>query len=232
MCQAVILAGGLGTRLGTLTKNIPKSLIEVNNRPFLFYQFDLLMANGISEVVMLVGHLGEQIEKAVNQSNYGKRLRVTFCYDGDQLLGTAGSIRNALDKLKSHFFVFYGDSYLDIPYQDVYGQFVRKDKPALMTILKNEDKWDLSNVEFDGEDIVAYSKTNRTDRMNYIDYGLSVFDRNVFEEYVSANHNHDLAELMIFLLKENQVAAFEVHKRFYEVGSVSGLEEFRHLIDK
>ena len=107
----VILAGGLGTRLGEITKTVPKALVEVNGEPFLAHQLRLLRSNGIERVVMCVSHLGEMIrEYAGDGSMFG--LRLDYSFDGAILLGTAGAVRRALPLLDESFFVLYGDSYL------------------------------------------------------------------------------------------------------------------------
>jgi NDP-sugar pyrophosphorylase family protein len=140
------------------------------------------------------------------------------------LLGTAGAIRNALPKLGESFFVMYGDSYLPCDYAAVARNFESAGVLGMMTVFRNEGKWDTSNVEFEAEKILAYRKTNRTPRMHYIDYGLGVFRAEAFQG-LPAGKPCDLTELYSDLLQRNQLAAFEVHERFYEIGSPAGLQE-------
>jgi N-acetyl-alpha-D-muramate 1-phosphate uridylyltransferase len=218
-----ILAGGLATRLHPVTQTVPKSLLEVNGEPFVVHQLRLLKSNGIQRVVLCVGHLGEQIESAIgNGSELG--LQVDYSFDGSALLGTAGAIRNALPKLGESFFVMYGDSYLPCDYAAVARNFESAGVLGMMTVFRNEGKWDTSNVEFEAEKILAYRKTNRTPRMRYIDYGLGVFRAEAFQG-LPAGKPCDLTELYSDLLQRNQLAAFEVHERFYEIGSPAGLQE-------
>jgi NDP-sugar pyrophosphorylase family protein len=225
MLPIAILAGGLATRLGSLTEKTPKSLIEVAGEPFIAHQLRLLKRNGIQHVMLCVGHLGEMIEKAVgNGGTFG--MKVEYSYDGANLLGTAGAIRNALPKLGDKFFVMYGDSYLFCDYPTVAHKFFQSGKPALMTVFRNDGQWDTSNVEFDGERILAYGKKNRTDRMRYIDYGLGVFRAEAFQQTKAA----DLADVYAELTQSGELAALEVHERFYEIGSRAGLREMRNLL--
>lgn len=222
MLQAIILAGGLATRLRPVTETIPKSLVEVAGMPFVDHQLALLSRQGVSHVVMSVGYLGEMIEEHVGDGRqFG--MRVQFISDGDQLLGTGGAIKNALPLLDDNFFVLYGDSYLDTDYLSVQQAFLRLNKKGLMTVFHNQGKWDTSNVEYRDGSIIAYDKKNITEQMRYIDYGLGVFNKSAFAD-VEKNQPVDLATLYQSLLSSKQLAGFEIKERFYEVGSFAGIK--------
>ncbi len=233
MLTVAILAGGLATRLRPITESVPKSLLEVNGEPFVVHQLRLLRSKGIRRVVMCVGYLGELVQSAIG-TGAALGLQVDYSFDGLALLGTAGAIRNALPKLGDSFFVMYGDSYLPCDYAAIARNFESSSMRSrgvlgMMTVFRNEGKWDTSNVEFeaggvDGGKILAYSKTNRTPRMHYIDYGLGVFRAEAFENLPSGKAC-DLTEVYIGLLQRKQLAAFEVTERFYEIGSPAGLRE-------
>ena len=223
MLTVAILAGGLATRLLPMTETIPKSLLEVNGEPFAAQQLRLLQANGIRHVVFCVGHLGRQVQSVIgNGSTWG--LQIDYSFDGPALLGTAGAVRNALPKLGESFFVMYGDSYLPCDYTAVARNFESAGALGMMTVFCNEGKWDTSNVELEAGRILAYSKTNRTSRMRYIDYGLGVF-RAEASQNLPAGQASDLTELYMDLLQRKQLAAYEVTERFYEIGSPEGLRE-------
>jgi len=218
-----ILAGGLATRLRPLTETVPKSLLEVNGEPFVVHQLRLLQAKGVRRVVLCVGHLGELVQRVIGDgSAFG--LQIDYSFDGPTLLGTAGAVRNALPKLGECFFVMYGDSYLPCDYTAIARNFVSAGVLAMMTVFRNEGKWDTSNVEFEAGEILAYSKTNRSPRMRYIDYGLGVFRAEAFHN-LPAEKPCDLTALYMDLLQRKQLAAFEVKERFYEIGSPEGLQE-------
>jgi len=218
-----ILAGGLATRLGPVAENVPKSLLQVNGEPFIFHQLRLLKAHGVRRVVLCLGHLGEMIRQVVREGQeFG--VEVDYSFDGTALLGTAGAVKNALPKLGNSFLVLYGDSYLDCDYAAVAREFLRAGKLALMTVFKNEGQWDTSNVEYQAGRILAYSKKNRTPRMQYIDYGLGAFSAQAFAG-VPAGRASDLAELYARILEEGQLGGMEIQQRFYEIGSPAGLEE-------
>ncbi|MFZ0760339.1 MAG: sugar phosphate nucleotidyltransferase [Candidatus Sulfotelmatobacter sp.] len=223
MLTVAILAGGLATRLRPMTETVPKSLIEVNGEPFVAHQLRLLRASGVRRVVLCVGHLGGLVQRMIGDgSDFG--LQVDYSFDGPALLGTAGAVRKALSKLGSSFFVMYGDSYLPCDYAAIALNFEAAGVLGMMTVFRNEGKWDASNIEFETGKILAYSKTARSPRMRYIDYGLGVFRAKAFGS-LPLGAVCDLAALYSDLLQRHQLAAFEVSERFYEIGSPAGLRE-------
>lgn len=228
LIPAVILAGGLATRLRPLTQDTPKALIEVAGHPFLWHQLKLLRSHGLRHVVLAVGYLGERIQDRFGDgSELG--IRIDYAFDGPSLLGTAGAIRQALPLLPQFFFVLYGDSYLTCDYRAVQDAFRGSGLPGLMTVYRNEGRYDSSNVEYDGGRILKYDKRNPTPGMRHIDYGLGVFDRGVFAA-IPAGEVYDLARIYQNLLSAENLAAFEVQDRFYEIGSPEGLRETAHFL--
>ncbi len=226
--QVVILAGGLATRLRPTTEKIPKSLMDINGEPFIVHQLRLLKQKGIREIVICVGYLGDQIINVIGDGKeYG--VNVVYSWDGPQLLGTAGAIKQAMHCLNDSFFVLYGDSYLPCDYKNAQTAFINSQKLALMTVFRNSGQWDTSNVEFVNGEIGVYDKVNRTPRMQYIDYGLGIFNKQVFNE-VPNDQPYDLALLYQKLLAEQQLAAFEVVERFYEAGSFAGINELEYYL--
>jgi NDP-sugar pyrophosphorylase family protein len=223
-----ILSGGLATRLRPVTEKIPKALIEIYGEPFLAHQLRLLHARGIRKAVLCVGHLGEMIrEYAGDGSHFGVELLYSF--DGPVLRGTGGAIHQALPLLGDSFFVLYGDSYLPCDYARVQEVFESSGKAGLMTVYQNSDQWDASNVEFVDGRILAYDKRVRTPRMRHIDYGLGVFSRRVFEA-LTPGAVCDLAEIYQGLLAQNQLAGCEIQERFYEIGSVQGIDDLTRML--
>jgi len=223
-----VLAGGLGTRLRPWTESIPKALVDVNGEPFLAHQLRLLASRGVRRVVLCIGYKGEMIRNwAGDGSRFGVRLE--YSEDGPVLLGTAGAVRKALPMLGERFFVLYGDSYLPCDYRAVQQAFLAAGKPALMTVYRNEGRWDQSNVEFDAGRILAYDKRRPSERMRHIDYGLGVFESSVFAA-LTPGQTHDLADLYGELLARGDLAAFEVAERFWEVGSEAGWQELRSVL--
>ncbi|OPY57813.1 MAG: D-glycero-alpha-D-manno-heptose 1-phosphate guanylyltransferase [Syntrophorhabdaceae bacterium PtaU1.Bin034] len=222
---AAILAGGLSTRLGPLTKTVPKALVDVAGKPFIARQLDCLRQQGIGRVVLCLGHLGEQVRAFVGDgSAFG--LEARYSWDGPFLLGTGGALRRALPLLGTHFFVLYGDSYLLADFGAVERGFVASGKPALMTVLRNDDQWDKSNVLFRDGCIVEYNKRAPGAEMTHIDYGLGVLSASLLES-VPADSPFDLADIYHGLSTRGLLAGIEVFDRFYEIGSSKGLAETR-----
>ena len=223
-----ILAGGLATRLRPVTEKIPKSLIPVAGKPFLAHQLELLHARGIRHVVLCVGYLGEMIQREFGDGS-ALGVRLDYSFDGPKLLGTGGAIRRALPLLGREFFVLYGDSYLPADYRPIAEFFQRSGKLGLMTVYRNEGKFDTSNVVFRNGEIVVYDKKMKSPEMRHIDYGLSLFQASVFAAY-AADQVFDLAEVMGKLVRDKQLAGYEVRERFYEIGSPAGLAELETLL--
>ncbi len=222
MIPVAILAGGLATRLGAVTKKIPKSLVEIAGEPFVAHQLRGLHAQGIERVVLCIGHLGEQVEEFVGDgSAFG--LEVAYSSDRDKLLGTGGALRRALPQLGERFFVLYGDSYLEGDFAAIDASHAASGKLGLMTVLENNDRWDRSNVLFEHGRILRYDKSE-TEGMHHIDWGLGVLDHAAFAQAPSAEA-FDLPTLYRRLLQTDQLAGFEVDRRFYEIGSAQGIQE-------
>jgi NDP-sugar pyrophosphorylase family protein len=226
--QVAILAGGLATRLRPLTETIPKSMVMVQGRPFLEYQLEFLKKGGITDVLLCVGFLGEQIESHFGD---GSRFGVTITYSKEEggLLGTAGALRNAFDQLDDVFYVMYGDSYLFLDFGEIWRFFHRFNKSGLMVVYKNENKYDTSNVSISGDFVQKYSKTEQTPDMTYIDYGVSLL-RKIVIESIPFNEYYALETVFSSLIARKELLSFPVQTRFYEIGSKEGLREFQDYI--
>lgn len=223
MLPVAILAGGLATRLRPITETIPKALVDVAGEPFIFHQLRYLHAQGIRDVVLCIGYLGEMIQSVVGDgARFG--LKVTYSPDGPVLLGTGGALRQALPLLGKEFFVLYGDSFLPVEFAPVEKTFFASSKAALMTVLKNGDRWDKSNVLFSAGILLEYNKQAPQPKMAHIDYGLAVISSHVLDDF-AAGDAFDLAEVYHDLSLQGQLAGCEVHERFYEIGSHAGLKE-------
>ena len=223
MFRVVILAGGLGKRLHPITKTIPKSLVLVAGKPFIIHQLEYLRHQGVKEVILCVNHLGKMIENTIGTGkNFS--IKILYSYDGSVSLGTGGAIVKALPLLGDHFFILYGDTFLPINFNDVLEVYKINKLKGLMTVFKNGNKWDKSNVMFVNNRLIKYNKNNPVLEMNYIDYGLSVVAASVFKNY-QVGKNLDLADVYQNLSENKNLAGFEVYERFYEIGSSFGIKE-------
>lgn len=223
-----ILAGGLATRLRPITQKVPKLLVEVADEPFFAHQLRLLRAAGLTRLVLCVGHLGEQIvERYGDGAAWG--MQISYSFDGDKLLGTGGALIRALPQLGPAFYVLYGDSYLPVDYRAIGRAFLASGQPALMTVFENRGAYDASNVWFEAGRIRLYSKQEKLPEMRHIDYGLGVFRAEAFSA-APRNDVVDLAAIQTELSRRGRLAGHEVHDRFYEIGSPSGLRELDDLL--
>ena len=241
----LILAGGLGTRLGPEHAALPKSLVDVNGTPFINHQLDLLKREGVSQVVLCLGHHGEALKNYVGDGQrFGLQVQISF--DGDKnngtekkaenadkssapLLGTGGAVLKASYLLRAPFAVMYGDSWLDTAYAPVFESFKSLGKAALITVHKNQNQKIPSNMLVKDGQVLAYDKEQKTKGMQHVDYGLSIFEANAFANFKNGNA-FDLGEVLQDLIGRGQLACHEVKEPFYEVGSVTGLAELKqHL---
>ncbi len=233
--QCVILAGGIGSRMWPHTRTVPKTLLPVNGMPFAAWQLSWLARSGIASVVYSIGYLGDAVRAYVGD---GSRWGVSVVYvdEGEHLLGTAGALRLAFDSgvLENDFLVLYGDSWLQIDPVTVLESLRARPEPALMTVHRNEGQWDTSNVIYDGRRVVSYAKGLREQpaEMCWIDYGLTALRRSVLVERVPSSTVFDLAPVLSALASEGQLAGFEVHDRFYEIGSPRGRAELEALLQE
>jgi MurNAc alpha-1-phosphate uridylyltransferase len=226
--QAVVLAGGLGTRMLPRTERVPKILLPVAGRPFAFWLLSRLAADGFGEVLLCIGHLGGEVRRALGDgSAFG--LRLSYAEDGETLLGTAGALRRALDQLAPTFLVTYGDSYLPFDYQAPLAD-LRAHPEALgtMAVFANDDRFDRSNTRIEGERVLRYEKrprdAPRDPELDHIDYGATALRREVIAA-VPAGVVRDLSAVQHELAREGLLRASPAARRFFEIGSERGLAD-------
>jgi len=225
--QAVILAGGEGTRLRPLTTNLPKSMIPIAGKPFLEYEVKLLKRAGVIDFVICVGYKGEIIRSHfANGESFGVKIR--YSDDGDMLLGTAGSLKKAQALLAEGFFITYGDAYPIIDYHAAWNRFISTGKIAMMVVLKNANKYGRSNTVVQNGQVTFYSKKESAPGMEYIEFGVTFMNRQALE-MLSDNHPIDLEVLYRKIISNDQMAALEVKQRIYDIGSPEGLRDFSEL---
>lgn len=223
-----LLAGGLATRLGAISEATPKALVEVNGRPFIDHQLELLHRHGVRKIVMCVGHLGDQIERLLGDGA-SLAMHIRYSYDGPNLVGTGGALRRALPLLGDAFWVMYGDSYMDIDYPAVLAHFSRSEALGLMSVIRNDDQWDRSNAIFERSQLTAYDKRHFRMEMRHIDYGVQLLRREAALR-LPVEGKSDLADLYHELVNEGRIIGHEVFNRFYEIGTPASLEEARRYL--
>lgn len=222
--QAVILAGGLATRMRPRTLTVPKSMLEVAGRPFVAWQLEALARSGYARVLLCIGHLGEQIRELVaDGAAFG--LEAAYSEDGPTLLGTAGALRRALALLEPTFLVTYGDSYLPFDYSAPLRDLdAHPEALGTMSVFENRGQWDASNTRVEGERVLSYEKGSTSPDVGFIDYGAIALRREVIAalpEDVPLGLDRVQAELAA----QGRLRALVARERFFEIGSEAGLEE-------
>jgi NDP-sugar pyrophosphorylase family protein len=234
----LVLGGGLGTRMRPATDAVPKPLLPVCGEPFAVHQLRWLAGEGVTDVVYSIGHLGHLLRDELSaRTDLGCSLR--FVDEGSTLMGTGGAVRLAVDReprLREAFFVLYGDSFLDIDLSAVADAFRASGAEALMTVFRNDDRWERSNVVFDRDRVERYDK-RETDPagagMHHVDYGLSVLQGDTVHARIPDATVFDLADLFRDLSLEGRLAGFEAAHRFYEIGTPAGLADLEaHLAER
>ncbi len=229
--QVVVLMGGLGTRLKEYTVHCPKPLVEVQGKPFFYYQLSLMKKNGFRRFLFLIGYKADMIEEYFGDgSDFG--VTISYCYDGEELLGTGGAVRRAYDKLEDDFILMYGDSFMDINFSELllrYENGKKQGAKALMTLLKNQNRFDKSNVVMKDGKLVLYDKGNPAPEMEYIDYGICMYEKSVFSQYPE-HTKFDVAKIQNELSLSGEIVPDVVTKRFYEIGSPESLQEFSEYV--
>ncbi len=225
--QAVILCGGFGTRLASITRTVPKSMIEIEGKVFLEYQLELLKKYEIRDIVLCVGHLKNEI---IDFFGDGSQCGVNIIYSEERYpLGTAGAVKNANKYLQDNFILLDGDAYVPINYTEIVNEFGIVDSLGLMVIFKNNNLYDNSNVIVNGGLITAYERSGRFLGMVYIHSGITILRKSVLD-LIPDDQFYQLDLLFSDLIKSKQLCAFETAQRFYEIGSLTGLNEFKALV--
>ena len=224
--QAVVLSGGLGTRLGARTRDVPKALLPIAGRPFLAWLVEALVRSGYSQLLLCIGHHGDQIVDFLG-TGHSFGLDVTYSKDGERLLGTGGAIRLALsrDLLAETFLVTYGDSYLPFDYAAPLRDLdAHPEALGTISVFENRGAWDASNCAIGHGLVLRYEKGVQDSALTHIDYGAIALRRSVFDEQ-PPHVAFGLDTLQHRLAKAGQLRAYEAEERFYEVGSERGIAD-------
>jgi NDP-sugar pyrophosphorylase family protein len=221
----VVLAGGLGTRVAHLTgADTPKALLTVGGHPFIDLKLAELVAGGAEEIVLLVGHNADALERHVGATDAPGRAQVRCVEDGPELLGTGGAIRRALADLPDRFWITYGDTLLDVP-MDVVEQFCDSSgADGVMVVLENEDRWEPSNVSIADDRVVAYEKGAAPGTHRFIDYGMLLLRREAFDA-VPPGTAFDLGRVLLDQIARRQLGAWPATERFRDIGTEDAWRE-------
>lgn len=228
--QCVILAGGLGTRMKSISGDIPKALLPVGPQTFIDWQLQWLKLMGVTQAILALGYGGEKIRAHLQAKCSTAQVNslypaLEYRFDGKHYLGTGGAIKNAQDLLEDDFLVTYGDSFLPLDAAELFKTHRNLNAGATMAIYRNKGSGDRSNIIYTDGRIVKYDKVNPTSEMEYIDYGMSALKKSYFLSR-SPGNTFDLATVLSQACDEKQLASLVAPKMFFEVGSPLGFERF------
>jgi NDP-sugar pyrophosphorylase family protein len=229
--QVVILAGGLGTRLGPLTQQMPKPMVRVAGIPYLEHQLRLLARQELREIVLLTAYLGEQIEAYFGD---GDSLGLSIRYSREPLpLGTGGALRLAGPLLEDTFLVIYGDSYLPVSYADVFRSL--SSSAALGALVLYHDptgETDVpGNVALSKEGLVTrYDKVAVFDpELKYTEAGVLALRRPVID-LIPAGRVSLEREIFPVLIQRQALMGLPTRQRFYDIGTPERLKAIEDLL--
>lgn len=224
--QVVVLAGGLATRLYPITATIPKSMVMVADEPFFSHQLRSFKANGITNVVMCVGHFAKQI---MDYFGDGKQFGLSIVYSVEkERLDTGGAIKLALPHLDDVFFTIYGDSYLRQPYAPVADFFSSHPAEGLMCVYENNNQLEPSRILLNGIYVKQYKKDPPPNGAQHMEYGLNILKKSLIPRL--EKDSFPISRYFDLLTAKQQLLAFPVQERFYEIGSKEGLNQTNAFI--
>jgi len=226
---ALILAGGLGSRVSIKYKNTQKCMIKFNRKPFLYYVLKNLEKNKIKDVILSIGYNSEQVVNYIIKNKKNFKMNFFFSNDGNTLLGTGGAVKKASKYIQKDFILTYGDSYLNYNFKKIISYYKKKKFESLITVYKNKDGTDKNNIFFDGKKIKIYNKLDRL-KCNYIDWGLSIFNKNIF--ITEKKKVFDMSLIYKKQIKKNKLFGFEVYKKYMEIGTPKAIDQFKLYLNE
>ncbi len=225
--QAVILAGGKGTRLYPFTANTPKSLVPVGEIPILEIVLKQLKYYGFTDIVITVNHLANVI---MDFFNNGDKLGLNITYSSeDTPLGTAGPL-SLIDSLEENFLVMNGDLLTTINYQNMFDYHKNNNSDATIGVYKKEVKVDLGVLEIDNDKFKKY-----IEKPKYtfdVSMGIYIFNRNVLRNIVY-NKSLDMPQLLTILHNSNyKILCYKGEYYWLDIGRINDYEEANKIFDE
>jgi len=214
--QAIILAGGRGTRLAPFTDTSPKPMVPICGKPFLEHLLLLLKENGIEEVVLLLGYKSDQIQDYFKD---GKEFGVRILYSVMPVEDDTGTrVRKAEKLLQSEFLLLYADNYWPLNLERLQAFHEEKEVVGTVTVFKNEKKIGRDNIRVNRSgfvDLYDNSRTNET--ANGVEIGFMILRKKVLEYMPEENFSFN--DVITSLVKDGELAGYVTSQKYYSVGS-------------
>jgi NDP-sugar pyrophosphorylase family protein len=234
--QALILAGGLGTRLRSIVSDKPKPMASMGEKPFLAYQIEFLQSYGIESVVLCVGYLHEQIQDYFGD---GKAYGVQIEYAVEkELLGTGGAMKNAVALLENSFLALNGDSFLDLDihrFVKIHDEARAKNKTCLGTLALTEieNNGSYGAITVDGLSRILSFKEKSTEQnaSKFVSAGVYVLEKQALD-FIPPNQKVSLEKetFPALLLSGYSLHGFLSKGFFVDIGTPGGYHVFRDYI--
>ena len=223
--QAVIVCGGLGSRLGIITKKTPKPLIKVNGKTVIEHIIKNLSRFGISEVLLLCGYKNVLFKKKFhNKSIFGIKIK---CIIEKKLLGTSGALLNAKKYLKSFFLYCNGDTFFDININDLTYNFFKKKTVALMALKKIENKNRYDGYKIDKKSSLILEQRNNS---KHINSGIIIFSKKIIK-YLITDASLEKNVFPKLILKK-KIAGKIYTDDFIDMGIKKDLKKMKNFLKK
>lgn len=223
----------MGTRIERISNGLPKILLELNGISFLEIQFEHFYNKGFRSYFYISGYKSTLIlRKLENIRIKYPDVTIVNLDEGKKRLGTGGALKKLINFLPDYFFLTYGDNFLNLNFSEMEQLFYESDK-NLISIYKNKNKYDKSNIDFDerNKEILEYDK-NSNKTLSYIDYGISLWKKSWIEKYMPDNEIFGLDFFIKFSIEKREILAYEVYERFYEIGTPEAFNEFKKFYEK
>lgn len=229
--QVAILAGGMGVRLRPITEEIPKPMVEVDGKPFLFHQLNYLKKQEYRDFIILSGYLGHKIQEYFGDGS-SFDLRIKYSQE-DKLLGTGGALKKAESFLDEKFFVIYGDSFLSLDYRMAEKAFIGKNKMGMIVVYNNSLNTDVKNNVAVDENLMVteYDKDDPKPYFKYVEAGVLAFRKEILKLVKPAEAVSLEKTIYPELIKKKELAAYPTKERFYDIGTTERLNEFRKVLE-
>jgi D-glycero-D-manno-heptose 1,7-bisphosphate phosphatase len=219
--QAVILAGGRGTRLKPLTDSRPKPMVEILGKPFLAYQIEQLRDQGFEKILLLLGYLPEVVQDYCGDGGrWGIHIEYSISAVDNE---TARRLKLAESLLDPHFLLLYCDNYWPMQMEKMWPRFIASHAPAMITVYTNKDGYTRNSVRVDPDGYVAiYDKSCTSPGLQGVEISYALIDKSVLQLLPESNISVEDA-LYSRLARNRQLAAYLTDHRYYSVGALHRL---------
>lgn len=230
--QAVILAGGKGSRLLPLTRNLPKPMVKIINQPFLSYLILSLKKTGIEKILILVGYKSQKI---VNFYKNFNEIKIEFNYSRVEC-DTGRRVLDAYDVLDKKFMLLYGDNYWTPNIKQMYKNFINKNASITTTVFKNIDgtgEYGIENNILTSENglVKKYDKTRKDPKLNGVDIGFFLLRKSILNKFLKSKKNYSFEnDILPKIIEKRKLYAFKTIKQYYSITDIQMVKKFEKIV--